>query len=156
MNRKAFFEELDRRFGEDETLREFSLPEAKALIDLAFVVIMVDRKVTEEETDALRDQLETLPFATKQQAKDALSDHIDRACRAIAHILQDDGSIDSYIQGAAARIQSPEHRRRTLQVLSVVSFADEPHPQETTTFFKVGDAFGWDRPDISELWVDQN
>lgn len=147
------FEEIERDYDASETLRTFSLPESKAAIDLAFLAVMIDRNVTAEELDALRQQLEHLPFATKQQAKEALSDHIDRTQRAVAEMLDSDMSIDHFIADRTDSIQGAEGRRATLELLSIVSFADRPHPSEADTFFRVGESFGYSRDELEEIWV---
>lgn len=146
---------LDERYGDSEVLAEFSLPESKALIDLALLVMMVDREITDAELDALHEQIGALPFATRGQAEAALSDHMDRAQRTIATLLDNDNdrAVHSYVDSATQRIQVQERRRKTLEVLSLLSNADEPVADETEIYFRVGAAFGFSDDQLDEIWL---
>lgn len=145
-------EQIARRYEDSDVLRDFSLPEAKALVDLSYLMIYVDQEVSDEELEALRSQLERMPFANEEQLQAVLGDHISRVRRALTSIVSDEDEVAEFIDGAAARIIEGAHRREALEVLSLISFADKAHPTEASTYFRIGQAFGFDRDTIKEAW----
>lgn len=148
-------QELDAiadRWGDSDVLAEFSLPEIKAFVDLAYLVMMADHEITDQEAGHLREQLNTLPFANKGQATEALGDHLARTRKVVGQILGARQKVDRYIDRATARITEADHRAATMQVLSLISFADEPHENEADLFYRIGRSFGFERDRIEEAW----
>ncbi len=144
---------LEERFSHSDRLAGFSLPESRALIDLAFLMIMVDREVSDAELDRLRSELEKLPFANKGQAERALSDHMARSRQTVADVVADDEARRAFIEGATQRIQAKKDRKFVLQFLSLLSAADDYHESETQTWVEIADAFGFEADDLDALWA---
>lgn len=144
---------LDEHFGDSNWLAEFSLPESRALIDLAYLMIMVDREVTDAEMEALQSQLEKLPFANREQADRALSDHTERSRKTVADVVDDEEARRAFIEGATQRIQARDHRESVLEFLSLLSAADDYDSAETQTWVEVAKAFGVDVDDLPEYWA---
>lgn len=144
---------LEDRFESADRIRDFTLPESRALIDLAFLMIMVDRKVTDVELGTLRDQLERLPFANKQQADRALSDHIDRARQTAANIVEDEEARRAFIEGATQRIPGRNDREFVLEFLSLLSAADDYHDAETQTWVEIAEAFNLEADELPDYWA---
>jgi len=144
---------LNEQYDDAELLEDFSLPESRALIDLSYLMIVVDREVTDAELEALRNQLEELPFPDQRRADRALSDHVERSRRTVTEIVDDDGARRAFIEGATQRIPARADREFVLEFLSLLSAADDYDSAETRTWVEIAEAFGFEADDLPDLWA---
>ncbi len=122
-------DQYDHGYDDSDVLRKFSLPEAKALVDLSYLMIYIDGEVSDEELQTLRAQIERMPFANSEQVRAVLGDHINRVCRALTTIVADDDEVADFIDSAAGRIAEGAHRRTALEVLSLILFCRQGRPR---------------------------
>lgn len=138
---------------DSEILDEFSLPESKAFVELAMLIVHVDRQVTDLELDELDAQLAALPFTDTQQER-ILGRHVDRTEKVLQQILDDADSIQTFVEDATDRLQGRRHRRHALELLVALAYADEPELEESAIYQEIGEAFGFDPQEREAIWHD--
>ena len=142
--------ELEAIYDSD-ILDEFSLPESKAFVELAMLILHADRDVTDLERDELEAQLESLPLTVTQQER-VLERHIDRMENVLEQLLDNPESTEEFIADATDRLQGPRHREHALELLVALAYADKPEMEESEIYRRIGRAFGFDESKVEEIW----
>jgi hypothetical protein len=135
--------DYDSDFGDSDILSDFTDRELKAFVDLAFLVVMADREVTEDELDALGDQLFKLAFESQTQAVELLEEEGAEIRARIEQRLDDPEKVESFIRRRAELITGGAHRETALDILASLAYADDLAPSEQDVCFQIGRAFGF-------------
>ena len=142
--------ELEESY-DSEILGEFSLPESKAFVELAMLIIHIDREVTDIERDEFDAQLASLPFTDPQKER-ILGPHIARTEKVLEQTLGDPDAVETFIENATDRLQGRSHRKHALELLVALAYADQPQFEESHTYQQIGEAFGFDEDEREEIW----
>ncbi len=135
--------DYDTDYGHSEMLADFSERELRAFIDLAFLVVMADREVTEQELDALREQVFKLAFESQAEVAEMLDEEGRQIRRRVEGMLGDDAKVESFIRRRAELISGGAHRETALDILASLAYADDLAPSEEDVCFQIGRAFGF-------------
>ena len=144
------FDSLTSQLGDDSPLADFSVEESQALADLAVLVMMVDRKVTDDELEELSDSLHELPFESEREVDEALSKHMESTRAQAQDIVDDDEALQSFIDERAAEIEEGAHRDAALDKLAELAYSDEVVVGEENIVQKIGTAFGMDEATVQD------
>jgi len=135
--------DYDTEYGHSEMLADFSERELRAFIELAFLVVMADREVTEQELDALREQLFKLAFESQAEAAEMLDEKGEQIRIRVDRMLEDESKVESFIRRRAELISGGAHRETALDILASLAYADELAPSEEDVCFQIGRSFGF-------------
>lgn len=144
----ADLDSFSDQLGGESSLASFSLEESQALADLAVLVIMVDRRVTDEELTELSESLRELPFDSERDVEEALGEHMEAAKKAAEAFEDDDGALDDYISERAKTIESEEHREAALEKLAELIYSDGAAADEESILHQIGEGFGMDEQKV--------
>lgn len=135
------------RYGESNLLDELSLEESSAFADLAILVVLSDREVSEEELDALSEQLLSLAFDDESEIEEAYGDRAREVKATVSELLEDeaDGEVDRFIRERANLLTGGAYREEALEMLATLAYADGLEPSEEDVCFQIGRAFGFPR-----------
>lgn len=145
---------LSEELAQSDVIKDFSLEESRAFVDLAVLVMMIDEQVTLEELEELSDQLAALPFEDAEEIERELGDQIAFARKTVNELLDDKDELDTYIAETAAKIDGDDHRQHVLELLAVLAYSDEVDVEEADICHRVGEAFGFDEKRIEDALMD--
>lgn len=141
----------------DETatspLSDFDLEESKALISLAFLVVMADHDVSDEELEELNEQLTALPFPTSADLERVLTRHGTRVQGRVHAVLNDEARRQEFIDDAVHTMRSEEHARAAFRVLADLIYSDDLDPHEKDVAFQVGRTMDFEDDTIEQILV---
>ena len=150
-----FEDALDPEHGESDVLESFTDEETLALVDLAFLTIMVDGEVTDVELHSMSNELLEVAFDAEQKAEDILRAHgADDIREEIDRKLEQDESFEDFIQERVERIETREHREAALEVISTLSYSDGLDETEEDIYHDIGRAFGFDEATLEDCFVE--
>lgn len=131
------------RYGDSDLLDEFNCEESAAFADLAILVVMADREVSDDELEALSTQLLSLAFEDEDEIEEAYGERAEEVQEQIsaAHVRGDD--LDRFIRERAKTISGGAQREEALEMLATLAYADGLEPSEEDVCFEIGRAFGF-------------
>jgi uncharacterized tellurite resistance protein B-like protein len=148
-------ERLREQHGNTELLETFSDDEALALVDLAFLVVMIDGEVTDRELEEISHHLLGVVFDREAEAKEMLESHGALETRERLHeYLASDEDLAPFVEARTDRIDDSAHRKAALEVLGTLSYADGLDSTEEGICHEIGRAFGFDEETIEACLVD--
>lgn len=144
------FDSLSSQLGDGGPLANYSVEESKALADLAVLVIMVDRQVTDEELEELSESLHELPFESEREVDEALSERMSSTRARAEELVEDEQALREYIDERATQIEEGEHRQAALDKLAELAYSDEAVPGEENILHVIGEAFGMEEGTVQD------
>lgn len=139
----AEIETFGRKYGGSDALRDFSREESLAFADLAFLVIMADRNVSEAELETVSDQLLSLAFDSEEEIEREYGGEEETVQDEIAEVLGDEEAVEDFVRRRATRIEGGAHREEALEMLATLAYADGLDPSEEDVCFQVARALGF-------------
>lgn len=131
------------RYGDSDLLDQFTLEESAAFADLAILVVMADREVSDEELEALSEQLLSLVFEDEAEVEEAYGERAENVKQSISSVLVRDDELERFIRERANAISGGAHREEALEMLATLAYADGLDPSEEDICFEIGRAFGF-------------
>lgn len=146
-------EQLEEEYADSDLLKDFDRQEAIALMELAFLVVMIDGEVTNEELMQLTKRVLTLTFADVEEAEAVLEEHGMATKERIDEMGEQGEDARPFIEERVDVFADEDHRKKALEVLGTLAYADGLDEDEQGLCHVIGEAFGLDDEEIDDLLV---
>ncbi|MFB6351221.1 MAG: hypothetical protein ABEN55_12945, partial [Bradymonadaceae bacterium] len=147
-------EELEAEYDGSPVLKGFSEDEGLALVDLAHLVVLADREVTEAELDQLQTTIFGLTLAEGRSIDELLASGDVASPNEIREVVDEADTQSAFIDERVERIEGDEHRREALRVLSTLAYSDGVVDEEEGICHVIGRLFGFEADTTEELLVE--
>ena len=147
-------DELNARYDESAVLTGFDTRQGAALVDLAYLVMMIDHDVTDKQLDQLRKRVFGLTLTDGQMLEDVLTGGEIVKPVEIEGLLSNDQALQAFVERRSKEFESEEQRREVLRVLATLSYSDGLEEEEEGICHEIGRSFGLDDDTIEDLLVD--
>lgn len=147
-------EELKERYDESEVLSGFAKEEGIALVDLAYLVMLVDEDLSDGELGKFRERIFGLTLSEGDMLQDVLSGGEITPPIEVREIVGDAEATDEFVETRSEKIHGEAHRGEALRVLATLSYSDGMAEDEEGICHEIGRRFGFDDDEIEKLLVD--
>lgn len=149
----AIHEELEAKYDDSEVLPDFGRREGLALVDLAHLVLLIDKELTSTEIEELEERVFGLTLEEDSVPEIVASGDLAEPAR-VQTLVDDEEDRTVFVESRAEAIEGDAHRRAALRVLATLSYTEGMDEQEEGICHEIGRALGFDSSEIEELLVD--
>ena len=146
--------ELDVRYEDSAVLEKFNKKEGVALVDLAYLVMLIDHDISDKQLEEFRTRVFGLTLSDGEMLEDVLSGGEIVKPVELKGILDDEEAIDDFVRERAEVFEGEKHRQEVLRVLATLSYSDGLEEEEEGICHEIGRVFGLDEETIEEVLVD--
>lgn len=147
-------EELEARYEESSVLKGFSMDEGVALVDLAYLVMLVDEDLSKGELEQFKKTVFGLTLTEGEGVEEVLTSGAVTPPMQVREKVGDAALMETFIRQRAAEFDSEDHKREALRVLATLSYSDGMEQKEEGVCHVIGRMFGLDDATIEDLLVD--
>lgn len=138
-------------FNELEVLKESSVEENKAFLDLLVFAVLADTEVTEEELRSLDEELLKLPFVWDSDAREEVTNHSAVVREFLEENIEDEAEVSAFLRTISDMITDEDHRVVAMRMYAAVATSDGLDELEISRARELGACFGWPSTKVDEI-----